>query len=394
MNYESGQHGSSEPLALSDETGRPSNRRRIAVVAGVLVVLVALFLFFGRGHNKPAQPQGATAEQAPPVTVIAPGRQTVDRMITANGTLAARREMPVGVAGEGGRVTRVLVEPGQWVRAGQVLATVDRSVQAQTSESLAAQIKVAQADATLAQAQLDRAKQLVANGFVSRADIETRTATRDAAAARVRVAQAQLGQQRALTGRLDIRAPAAGLILTRQVEPGQIVSSGSGVLFRMAEGGQMEMRATLAESDLAGLHPGARATVTPVGTDAKFAGEIWQVSPVIDPQTRQGVARIAVRYDPALRPGGFATAAIIGGASTVPLLPESAVQSDRQGNYVYVIDGQNRAVRRVVKVGEVTDQGVSVVDGLDGTERVVVSAGAFLSPGQKVKPILQVRQAS
>lgn len=391
MNYESGQHGTSEPLALPDGTQKPSNRRRIAVIAGVLAVLAAMFVIFGRGHDKPKTPQGAGAEQAPPVTVIAPGRQTVDRVITANGTLAARREMPVGVAGEGGRVTRVLVEPGQWVRAGQVLATVDRSVQAQTSESLAAQIKVAQADATLAQAQLDRAKQLVANGFVSKADIETRTATRDAAAARVRVAQAQLGQQRALTGRLDIRAPAAGLILTRQVEPGQIVSAGSGVLFRMAEGGQMEMRATMAESDLAGLRPGVRATVTPVGTDAKFDGQVWQVSPVIDPQTRQGVARIAVRYNPALRPGGFATAGIIGGASTVPLLPESAVQSDRQGNYVYIVDAQNRAERRPVKVGEVTDQGVSIVDGLNGTERVVVAAGAFLSPGQKVKPVLQAK---
>ena len=393
MNYESGQYGTSEPLALPDGTARPSTRRKIAVVLGILAVLAGLFVVFGRSH-KPAQPKGAGVEQAPPVTVIAPGRQTVDRMITANGTLAARREMPVGVAGEGGRVTRVLVEPGQWVRAGQVLATVDRSVQSQTSESLAAQIKVAQADATLAQAQLDRAKQLIANGFVSRADIETRTATRDAATARVRVAQAQLGQQRALTGRLDIRAPAAGLVLTRQVEPGQIVSAGSGVLFRMAEGGQMEMRATLAESDLAGLRPGARATVTPVGTDAKFAGEVWQVSPVIDPQTRQGVARIALRFAPALRPGGFATAAIVGGASTVPLLPESAVQSDRAGNYVYVIGADDRATRRTVKVGEVTDRGVSIVDGLNGAERVVVAAGAFLSPGQKVKPLLQAAAAA
>ena len=394
MNYESGQYGTSEPLALPDETARPNNRRRIAVIAGIVAVLAAMFVIFGRGHDKPAQPRGAGAEQAPPVTVIAPGRQTVDRVITANGSLAARRELPVGVAGEGGRVTRVLVEQGQWVRAGQVLATVDRSVQSQTADSLAAQIKVAQADATLAQATLDRAKQLVANGFVSKADIESKTAARDAAAARVRVAQAQLGQQRALTGRLDIRAPAAGLVLTRQVEPGQIVSAGSGVLFRMAEGGQMEMRATLAESDLAGLRPGARATVTPVGTEAKFAGQVWQVSPVIDPQTRQGVARIALSYDPALRPGGFATAGIVGGASTVPLLPESAVQSDSKGNYVYVIDTDNRAQRRSVKVGEVTDRGVSVVDGLTGTEKVVVAAGAFLSPGQKVKPVLQTRTAS
>ena len=388
MNYESGnlEH---DRLALPGEVVRPRRGRQIALILGVILILFAMFWFFGRHKQRATDPVAGGGSQAPTVSVIAPGRQTVDRTIQATGTLAARREMPVGVAGEGGRILRVLVEPGQWVAAGQVLATVDRSVQAQTAASLAAQIKVAQADATLAQSQLDRAKQLVANGFVSKADIDSKTATRDAAIARVRVAQAQLGQQRASNGRLDIRAPAAGLVLTRQVEPGQIVSAGSGVLFRLAMGGEMEMKAALAEQDLAGLHVGARATVVPVGTQDSFPGQVWQLSPVIDPQSRQGVARISLRYSPSLRPGGFATATLIGGASTVPLLPESAVQSDRQGNFVYVIDARNKAQRRNVKTGPVTDQGVSVVGGLTGTERVVISAGAFLSPGQVVKPMLQ-----
>lgn len=392
MNYETGLLGK-DTLALPDATqDAPRRGRRIAVVLGSIAV-VALLIWLMIPHKKPV-PKGAGGAQAPSVTVVSPGRQTVDRTISATGTLAARREMPVGVAGEGGRVTQVLVEPGQWVRAGQVLATVDRSVQTQTADSLAAQIRVAQADATLAQSNLDRAKQLVANGFVSKADIDAKTATRDAAAARVGVARAQLGQQRASNGRLDIRAPAAGLVLTRQVEPGQVVSAGSGVLFRLAMGGEMEMRADMAEQDLASLRVGVRASVTPVGTTASYNGQVWQLSPVIDPQSRQGVARIALAYNPGLRPGGFATASVASGASTVPLLPESAVQSDRAGNFVYVIDGANKAQRRVVKVGEVTDQGVSIAGGLNGSERVVVSAGAFLTPGQAVKPVLQTPAAA
>ncbi|MFX8012213.1 HlyD family efflux transporter periplasmic adaptor subunit, partial [Acinetobacter baumannii] len=93
-----------------------------------------------------------------------------------------------------------------------------------------------------------RAKQLVSRGFISRSDIDTKTATRDAAAARVKVAEAQLSQQQASNGRLDIRAPAAGLVLTRNVEAGQVVSAGSGVLFRMAENGQLELRAQVSEA--------------------------------------------------------------------------------------------------------------------------------------------------
>ena len=302
--------------------------------------------------------------------------------------------MPVGVAGEGGLVTRVLVQPGQWVRAGQVLASVDRSVQTQTAAGLAASIGVAKSDLALAQSELDRAQQLVGRGFISKADVQRRIATRDSAVAKLKVAQATLAEQRARNGRLDIRAPAAGLVLTRQVEPGQIISSSSGTLFRMAKGGEMEMRAQLSEGDLVTLHPGASATVTPVGGTQTFAGRVWQVSPVIDPQTRQGIARIALSYDPALRPGGFASATIVGGSSDEPELPQSAIQSDEQGNYVYVVDARNHVQRRGVQLGTVTDKDVAIADGLSGNERVVLSAGAFLNPGQKIAPVLGKADAS
>ena len=389
MNYETKTiSGGDEQVLLDDLTPeRPTSQRRRTIVIVVIVAVLAIAIAAYAFSRKTTAPAAPASESVPTVTVVVPGRQTIDRTIAATGTLAARREMPVGVAGEGGMVTRVLVEPGQWVAAGQVLATVDRSVQTEAAASLAASVSVARSDETIAQAELDRARQLVDRGFISKADLQRKAATRDAAAARVKVAQASLGEARARNGRLDIRAPAAGLVLTRGVEPGQIVGPSAGVLFRMAMGGQMEMRAQLSEADLAGLHVGARATVVPVGTTQRYPGEVWQVAPVIDSQTRQGIARIAVKYDPGLRPGGFAAATIVGGATQAPLLPDSALQSDEKGNYVYIADAQNKVVRRDVKIGQVSDAGVTIIGGLDGTERVVQSAGGFLTPGQTVKPI-------
>ena len=160
--------------------------------------------------------------------------------------------------------------------------------------------------------------------------MQRRVAARDAALARVRVAQAILGQSRARIGRLDVRAPAAGLVLTRTVETGQIVGPGSGALFRIARGGQLEMLARLPEADLTRLSAGVPAQVTPVGSARTFQGSIWQVSPIIDPASRQGVARVALPYDPDLRPGGFASAMIRAGSVDAPLLPESAVLNDRR----------------------------------------------------------------
>ena len=390
MNYEPRTIGE-ERLALPGE-GRDRSRRRLII--GIVVVVIAVLalgymIFGGRGGAADGQNAAGVTAQVPTITVSTPGRRSVQHELAATGTLGARREMPVGVAGEGGEVRSVLVEPGDWVKAGQVLATIDRSVQTQTAASLAAQIKVAQADADLAQSNLDRSKQLVGRGFVSKADIDEKTATRDSAAARVRVAQAQLGEAKARTGQLDIRAPAAGLVLTRSVEPGQIVSSGSGTLFRMAKGGEMEMLARLSESDLGSISVGANAVVTPVGQSDSFKGQVWQISPIIDPQTRQGIARIALSYNPALRPGGFATATVGGRSQTAAVLPDSAIQSDGKGNYVYIVDDKNQVVRRDVTVGEVTDAGVSVTGGLNGSEKIVLSAGAFLTAGQKVKPEMQ-----
>lgn len=372
----------SDYAEFGKEDVRPFWRRRWAIIgaAGLAILIAAVLLLRGGDPAPPAAPV------LPRVTVVVPGRQAVMSLVSATGTLGARREMPVGVAGEGGMIARVLVEPGDWVRAGQPLATIERSVQTQEAASLAASIGVARADAALAQNELDRARALVGRGFISKADVDRKTAARDAARSRVAVAQAQYDQARARIGRLDIRSPAEGLVLTRAVEPGQVVGPGNGALFRVARGGEMELHAKLAEQDLARLAVGQPAQVTPVGLSRSFAGRIWQLSPVIDPKTRQGVARIALSYDPALRPGGFAVARIMSGMVDAPLLPESAVLSDERGNYAYVVGKGNRVQRRAVTTGDVSDKGIAILGGLSGNEQVVLSAGAFLNPGDAIVP--------
>lgn len=386
MNYETGlDTDQANPLLEGGEEDRRSRRNLILLAAAVLLVIVVIAYFVNRGDKSAA---GADAKgQAPTVTVVTPGRTTVEGTINATGTLAARREMPVGVAGEGGQVVSVLVEPGQWVGAGQVLAVIDRSVQNQQVASQSAQIQVARANADLAEANYQRALKLVDKGFVSTADVDRLRATRDGANAQVRVASAQAGVLGAQMRRLNVVAPAAGLVLERRIEPGQVVSAGSGVLFRLAKGGEMELKAQLGESDLAALSPGVAAEVVPVGTQKAFPGQVWQIAPVIDPASRQGIARIALAYAPELRPGGFASVTIKSGTMAAPVLPESAILSDAQGSYVYIVGPDNKVARRPVKQGRVTAQGIIVTEGLAGTERVVLRAGGFLQPGETIKPV-------
>ena len=377
----------SDTLIVVDDGAR--RRKRIAIIGAATIALVALvlaFMMLGGSKDKEAAGNGATSTQLATVSYVVPGRATVGRTITASGPLGAKRDQPVGIAGSGGKVVRILVDAGSWGRAGQVLAVIDRSVQASQAAQLAAQVDAARANAALAQSNYDRALALQGRGFVSKAEIESKKATRDAANAQVRVAMAQLAGSRAELGRLNVTAPTSGLVLDRSVELGQIVGPGSGALFRIAEGGAMEARAQLAQQDIASVHVGMPAQVTPVGSSTPLAGTVWQVSPIIDPQSRLGEVRVSVPFDSTTRPGGYAEVKITAGSTAAPVLPQSAVLSDEHGNYVYVINGKDEVERRNVTIGTITDSGVTIAQGLSGQERVVLSAGPFLNPGQKVRP--------
>ncbi|WP_339688900.1 efflux RND transporter periplasmic adaptor subunit [uncultured Parasphingorhabdus sp.] len=386
MNYES-TIPSNEISIMDDPVQRSANRRPLII--GAAVVLALLLAYIGYHYFFGAPGDDEAVSQAPMVTVMAPGKQQVTRTINATGTLAARREIPVSVVGEGGRVTNVYVDAGDWVKQGQIMASIDRSVQSQQAAGLEASVSVSRADLELAQSNLDRAAQLVERGFISKADIDRLTATRDSAAARLRLSQAQLNETRARNSRLNIVAPKAGFVLERNVEPGQTVTQGSGILFVLAQNGEMELQARLGENDLANISVGISTQVTPVGTTKVLTGQVWQISPTIDPQSRQGIARISLGYDSALRPGGFASALIESGTSEVAILPESALQNDSKGSFVYIVGPDNKAERRDVVIGAVSPAGLSITSGLTGNEKVVLRAGGFLSPGETVQTKVQ-----
>lgn len=383
-----------DDIAFTQAEKRNGRTWIILAIVTIIAIIAGAFYFYSQSAPAGAGEAGIAAgddgnKQAQNVTVIVPGSGFVERQINASGTFAARRELPVGVAGEGGQIARITVQPGDWVKKGQVLAYIERSVQNQQARSQAAQIQVAEADLKLAEANLDRAQKLVSRGFISQADIDQRIATRDQARARVEVAKAQYSELLARASRLNIIAPESGLVLERNVEPGQVVSAGTGVLFRLAAGGEMELRAQLSESDLAVLANGVKANITPTGTDIVFTGQVWQVAPVIDQQTRQGIARIALPYNKAIRPGGFGNAVIISGASTSPVLPQSAIQSDNKGSYVYIVGKDNKVVRRDIETGAVNAAGIIINSGLTGNEKVVLYAAGFLNPGEQVVPVIE-----
>jgi HlyD family secretion protein len=354
----------------------------VGAIAGLLILALAWRLMGGA-----AKPHTTLADRGgiPLVSVIVPGEQSVTSSVSFTGAIAARYDMPIANEGDTGRIVGVYVEAGDHVKRGQLLAKIDDSVIVQQVNRLAASLEQARAQAALSAAEYRRAQGVEAAGALSAEDIEKRRATAVTDAANVKVVAAQLAEAQARLSRTRIAAPVEGTVLTRKAEAGQIANPGGEVLFRVASGGEVEMRGQIAEQDLARVKTGQTATVYLTGIERPFTGEVRLLGAIIDPQTRLGDIRIQLKPDPALRPGAFARAVVAVAKAQRPVLPQTAVMADSNGSYVLVINSAGKVERRPVRVSGTTDTGVIIAEGLTGNERVVATAGGFLRDGEAVQ---------
>jgi RND family efflux transporter MFP subunit len=359
-------------------------RKRVAIGLGVLLAIVAVVWAVSSSKRGAPAPAAGADQELPLVTVMKPQFKSVTAAVTFTGTIAARYDMPIGAEGEGGRILAVFVEAGDHVKQGQPLARLDQSVVTAQVNQLSAAVEQANAQAALSEAEYQRAKGMDAAGALSAEEIERRRAASVTDAARAKVAAAQLAEAQARQGRTVIRAPAAGVVLTRNAEVGQTAMAGADPLFRLASGAEVEMRGQIAEQDLAQLQIGQPAQVYLTGIAQPFKGSVRLLGAVIDPKTRLGDIRIALEPHPSLRPGAFARGQVRVSEAQRVVLPQSAVLADAQGNYVLIVNDKHETERRAVRVADTTADGLVIDEGLKGDERIIGTAGGFLRAGERV----------
>jgi HlyD family secretion protein len=356
----------------------------LGAVVVALVVLLAVRLTHALGV-KSVTNKGAI----PTVSVTEVGVSSVPTTVSIIGTIAARYDMPIGVEGDAGRVSAIYVEAGDHVKRGQVLARLNVSVLEPQVANLEAALEQARAEAELAEAEYRRAQAVGASGALSAEETQRRKSAAVTAAAKVKVAAAQLAESQARLARAAVRAPADGIILTRNVEVGQTATPGGEALFRLSQGGEVELRGQVAEQDLPLLKVGQEVNVRLTGTARIYAGRVRLLGAVIDPQTRLGEARVALTPDPNLRPGAFARAEVTVSNADRAVLPQTAVLTDDKGSYVLIVNAQHKIERRAVRVSGMVQNGVTIAEGVTGKEQVVATAGAFLQEGELVNPVLK-----
>ncbi|MDQ7813887.1 efflux RND transporter periplasmic adaptor subunit, partial [Brevundimonas sp.] len=312
------------------------------------------------------------------VTVAAATLRNLPRTVTASGTISAWEEVPVGAETGGLTATAVYVDEGRYVRQGQPLVQLnDALLRAQLRQQQAA-VQTAEANADRDQAALDRAQELKERGFLSQASLDTALANKRSSDANLLSARASLTETQTRLSQAAIRAPVSGLVISRNVTRGQIVSAGA-ELFRIVRDGRLELDAQVPETDLALVRSGQSAVVSSdqVG---ETTGTVRIVTPEVDPETRLGLARISLSAGAGFRPGMFGRARIDVGANPAVTVPTAAVLYRENRPGVFLLDSQGRARFRPVVI-QTRGRDWTAVDGVEAGARVIVSGAGFLGDG-------------
>ncbi len=329
----------------------------------------------GRKPPKRGGPASAAQSDARAVTVVEVSSRPLEGGLTASGLLVSREEAAVNSDLTGYRVARVNVEQGAWVRAGQPLVQLDDTL-------LRAQIQEAQAQAAQADSQAKRVTGLDSAGVLSQEQIETRRF-------QARVQDAALAELTTREGHMAIRAPVGGLVLERNVRPGDIASAGGATpMFRIVRDGLVELNAEVPEGEFSSIRIGDPATVT-LPDGAEFSGSVRLIDPQVDAQTKLGHVRIRLPVRADLRPGGFGRATFIGASNAALTVPELAVRYDADGASVMVVAADNRVHEAPVKTGRRSGGYVELIVGPPAGSRVLWRAASFVLPGDVVRPVLQ-----
>lgn len=334
----------------------------------------------------------ATARQELPpqsITVARVAQHSIAGAMTASGRLAPREEVAVAADLSGFRIARVLVDEGDVVRRGQVLATLDDSLLLSQIDQLQAALTQQQVAAEQARDQAERVKGLDGQGVLSEEAIQNRRIAVRSAQASAAVTRAQLRDLLVRKDHLAIRAPTDGTILERAARPGETSSAGT-TLFRLARDSLIELHAELAEADVAQIAVNDPAEVV-LASGQKVTGRVRLLGERVDNQTGLVAIRIALPRSDALRQGGFAQARFMRNA-TVLAVPEAAVEFDADGASVKVVDRDNRIHRARVRTGRRAEGLTEILEGPPAGSRVAVKGSAFTLDNDKVRIAGEVGQ--
>ena len=296
----------------------------------------------------------------------------------------------------GGKLTARLVEVGDKVKKGQVLAKIDPQDLSLALQAAQAQFDAAAAEQAQLKTDLERAKTLKQQNFVSQAELDRRQLALDAASSRLSQARAQLSTQANQRQYGDLRAPGSGVISSVYAEVGQVMAPGQAVV-QWADENEVQVSMAVPESRVSDLKPGQEARVLLWSGKQALNAKVREVSPVADPVTRTFAVLLDV--DDPLKLSRFGMSATVEftkeSKSNAFKLPISALVAEHTGAFVWVFDEQQGVVnKRVVQPYAVSESDFLVKEGLNNGDLIVTAGTHVLNEGQKVRRFVETSDLS
>ena len=322
------------------------------------------------------EPATVAAEPAALVALAEAQSDSTAGSLLVIGTVRAKRETALAF-NTNGRIATILVDGGDRVSKGQLLAQLDPA-------AISADDAAARAEVVRAEADLKRMTELNAKGWVAKSRVETAQATASSARARLASVAFNLRYSR-------IYALSAGTVLKRQAEPGQIVAAGTPIVTIGEAREGFVLRAPLSDNGLATVKVGQVAIVSiPAVGAAPISGRVSEVAGRGDERTGTFDVEVALPAMPGLRSGLIGEARITASGSVSSdevIIPASAIwQARADEGFVYVVDPATSVARsRIVKLGKLNDMMLVVTSGLKAGERVAISGIERIRDGGKVR---------
>ena len=310
-----------------------------------IVVAALAFLVFKLNQTKPATEQAVTDNSAPAkaaltVDLVKATRSTIKQTISANGSISPWQEAVIGSESSGLMLTQVLVNVGDNVKRGQLLAKFSAATITADMAQAQANLAEAKANALEAAGNASRARSIQDTGALSTQQIEQLISLEATSKARVAAAEATLQSQQIKLNQTKVIAPDDGIISARLATVGAVVSPGQ-ELFKLIRQGRLEWRAELTSSDIGQIKNGMLANLT-LPDGSAITGKVRTTSPIIDTQTRNAIVFVDIALGQA-KAGMFARGTFDIGTKQVLTLPASAIVMKDGFAYVIQVDDDGLA---------------------------------------------------
>lgn len=329
------------------------------------------------------------AEKTPPPTpvltveLVAPTHNAWSDALVASGEVAAWQEAIIGAEVAGIRLERVLVNVGDIVKKGQLLAHFSEDTLRADFAQLEANVAAAEANFEKARADALRADKLETTNAVSEQTILGYRTQAQAAEAQLKSARAQRDAQQLRLRYARVVAPDDGVISSRTATIGTVSMMGT-ELFRLVRRNRLEWRAEVPAESLSQLKPGTSAILQTLD-GRTVTGTLRQLAPTVDTRTRSGLAYVDLPAGSGLAAGMYVTGRFTLAERNVMSVPESAVVMRDGNHYLMRVDEKSRVHAMKVTTGQRRDNAIEILGGIKPADRVVKSGGAFVGTGDLVQ---------